>query len=219
MEKNPFNLHEYINSEAQIENYADTTVGSLINDLQATGRKLERRTATEVQNVSQTSEAMTSMDAASFQSSMRLVWQTVWQMWLDFGPREIYFTVTGKRTPILFKKADYDKNYQLMPTGTPGNTDRNRQLSMVMQLIEMALQDPTRSFNIPVLIRRAVQLIDNRMENVALLPEAQKVALQTLEHAAALINAGDLPPDLQGLMTSGADNIENQAGGGGGGAP
>lgn len=218
VEKSPFNLHEYINSEAQIENYADTTVGSLINDLQATGRKLERRTATEVQNVSQTSEAMSSMDSASFQSSMRLVWQTVWQMWLDFGPREIYFTVTGERTPVLFKKADYDKNYQLMPTGTPGNTDRNRQLSMTMQLIEMALQDPTRSFNIPVLIRRAVQLIDHRMENVALVPEAQKIAQQTLEHAAALINAGDLPPDVQGMMTSGADNLENQARGGGGGA-
>jgi len=219
IEKSTFNLHEYINSEAQIENYADTTVGSLVNDLQATGRKLERRTATEVGRVAQTSEAMSSMDAASFQTSMRRVWQTVWQMWLDFGPREIYFTVTGKRTPVLFKKADYDKNYQLMPTGTPGNTDRNRQLSAVMQLLEMAFQDPTQSFNIPVLLRRAVQLIDSRMEDIAQTPQAQQIAQKTIQHAAQLISAGELPPDVQGLLTSGADNIENNAGGGGGGAP
>jgi hypothetical protein len=218
IEKSTFNLHQYINSEAQIENYADTAVGSLVNDLQATGRKLERRTATEVSQVSQTSEAMTSMDSASFQSVMALVWQTVWQLWLDFGPREIYFQVTGQQTPELFKKADYDKNFQLIPNGTPGNTDRNKQLSMVMQLLEMGMNDPTGSFNIPVLLRRATQLIDSRMGDIALMPQSLRVAKQTLEHAAALINAGDLPPDVQGVLTSGATNLENNAGVGGGGA-
>lgn len=210
VKKNPMELREYINAEAQIENYADTLVGSLVNDLQATGRKLERRTATEVKQVSGTSEAMNSLDAASFQGSMRKVWQAVWQLWLDLGPREIYFTVTGSKTPELFKKADYDKNYQLMPTGTPGNTDRNKQLSYVMQLLEMAMQDPTGSFNIPALLQIATKLIDDRLVKAVLMPQAHRQALQTIQKAAALINAGDVPPDVQSMISSGAGNMENR---------
>jgi len=213
VEKSAFNLHEYINSESVIENYADTLVGSLVNDLQATGSKLERRTATEVGQVAQTSKAMASMDSACFQSTMRFVWQTVWQLWLDFGEREVYYWVTQERTPELFKKADYDKNFQLMPTGTPGNTDKNEQLRRVMQLIEMSYQDPTRSFNIPYLIHRAATLIDDRMADAALLPQAQQIAIQTIQQAAKLISEGDLPPDIQQAMTTGAENIETQQGG------
>jgi len=213
VEKSAFNLHEYLNSESVIENYADTLVGSLVNDLQATGKKLERRTATEVGQVSQTSEAMASMDSACFQSTMRLVWQALWQMWLDFGDREIYYHITNEKTPELFKKADYDKNFQLMPTGTPGNTNKNNQLRKTMQLLEMAMNDPTRSFNIPYLIHRVATLIDDRMADAALMPQAQQVAIQTIQQAAKLISAGDLPPDTQAMLTSGAANIEKQQGG------
>jgi hypothetical protein len=208
MEKSPFNLHEYLNNEQMIENQADTLIGSLVNDLQATGRKLERRTASEVARVGQTSEAMAGMDAASFQNSMRLVFQAVWQLWLDLGPRTIYYTVTGKKTPQLFNKGDFSKNYELIPTGTPGNTDRQKQLSYVMQLIELAMKDPSRSINLPYLVRRAVQLIDPKMADVALVPQATQQALATIQQAAALIQSGDLPPDVQGLLTSGATNME-----------
>jgi hypothetical protein len=208
VEKSPFNLHEYINSESQIEAHAESLLGSLVNDLQATGRKLERRTATEVNKVGQSSEALASMDAASFQNTMRLVWQTVWQLWLDLGPREIYHTVTGAKTPVLFKKGDFNKNYQLMPTGTPGNTDRQKQLGYTMELLQILLQDPSGSGNIPYLIRRVAQLIDARIADAALIPQATQAALQSLEQAAALINAGELPPDLQGVMSDGASKIE-----------
>jgi len=210
--KNPFNLHEYINSEGQLESMAEGLIGNLINDLQATGKKLERRTAFEVNKVGGQSEALSSMDSASFQATLRLVWQTVWQMWMDFGPREIYFLVTGERTLELFKKADYDKNYQLMPTGTPGNTDTNKQLGRGMQVLQLALQDQTGSFNLPAIFKWVVNKIDDRLAKIALVPQAQQQYMQTLQQAAELINNGDLPPDIQGSIVSGANKIENSQG-------
>ncbi|RLC82780.1 MAG: hypothetical protein DRJ03_18480, partial [Chloroflexi bacterium] len=208
VEKSPSNLHEYLGAEQQIEGMAENLIGSLVNDLQATGRKLERRTATEVQQVSGNSQAMSGMDSASFQDTIRMVWQAVWQMWMDLGPREIYFHVTGKKTPELFKKADYDKNYQLMPTGTPGNTDRQKQLSFGMQILQIALTDPSQSINLPVLVQWIVKNIDDKLADVILIPEAQKQYMQALQHAASLINSGEMPPDVNAMMVNGAQAQE-----------
>lgn len=204
VEKSPMNLHEYIQDEQLLQSYAEELLGTLLNDLQATGRKLERRTATEVQSVAQTSQAMSSMDSASFQSTMKLVWQFLWQLWLDLGPREIYFNVVGKRTPELFNKADYDKNFQLMPVGTPGNTDRQKQLAYGMQVLQLGMNDPTGQFNLPGIFRWVVQRIDDRLADIALIPRGQMQQMQVLEQAARAIGDGELPPDLaEAALSSG----------------
>ena len=53
VQTNPMNLVQYLQAEGEISNSAEQTIGSTINDLQATGRRLERRSATEVQTVAQ----------------------------------------------------------------------------------------------------------------------------------------------------------------------
>jgi hypothetical protein len=199
IEKSPFNLDKYIMNDAQLRQFAEEMIGSHEAALTATGAKLERRTATEVQTVSATVNAMQSMDASVWQMSMAKVFQIIWEMWMDLGPDEIYFQVVGEQEPKPFKKSQYNYKYQLVPAGTPGNTDRNQELSMMVQFTQLALQGAPDLINRPFLFYRIAKLMDRRFADQVMLPPAVQQAIQSINAAASMIASGQAPETLQAI--------------------
>ncbi len=205
VEKSPFNLHEYLQDRGELKVFAEELVGSVPGELQATGRKLERRTAFEVQKVSGQVEAMQGMDAAVWQMSMKKVFQCVWEMWLDFGQEEIYYSVLGKPQPKPFKKSEHNYKYQLIPAGTPGNTNRQAQLSRMIDTANAFFQWAPDILNRDFLMTFIAKLIDPRVASQIVLPEAQQRVNQILHDAAAAVAQGQLPPAMLAFMGRGEE--------------
>jgi hypothetical protein len=199
IEKNPFNLDKYIQNDAELMSFGEQMVGSIDAALQATGRNLERRSATEVQAIAGQIGAIQSMDAALWQISMGKVFQIVWEMWLDLGPAEIYFQVTGRKQPEPFTKSQYNYHYQLVPAGTPGNTNRRGELARLIEFVQSVAPWGLDLVNRPFLITAMANMIDPRFAQGLVLPEVQAMAQRTIQQAAAALSQGEIPDVLQAL--------------------
>ena len=203
VEKSPFNLHEYLQDRGELKMFAQELVGSVPGELNATGSKLERRTAFEVQKVSGQVEAMQGMDAAIWQLSMRKVFQCVWEMWLDLGPEEIYYNVTGEAQPKPFKKSEHNYKYQLVPAGTPGNTNRQAQLARLVEIVQIFAQFGPDILNREFVMLMIAKLLDPRLAQQVVLPQAQQRVNQVLQEAAAAIAQGNIPQSALAFMGQG----------------
>jgi hypothetical protein len=204
VEKSPFNLHEYLQDRGELKLFAEEMVGSIDAALAATGRSLERRTAFEVQAVSGQIEAMQGMDAALWQQSMAKVFQIIWGMWLDLGPEEVYFNVTGEQIPKLFQKSQYRHQFQLIPAGTPGNTNRAAELQRNVQAVQVIAPFAGDVLNRTFIASLIFRLIDPRMVGQAILPEAQQQAMAVLRSAATAIAQGDIPESMKAFGGTGS---------------
>lgn len=204
VEKSPLNLHEYLRERGELKAFAEEMVGSIDAALAATGSKLERRTAFEVQQVSGQIEAVQGMDSAIFQLVMGRVFQCVWELWLDFGPDVIYFNVTGKRVPKPFRKSENNHKYQLTPAGTPGNTNRSSELQRALQVTQILMQIAPDMVNRGYAVEWIARLIDPRMVERIILPQAMQQTQQIIQQAAAAVAQGDVPASMQALMATGA---------------
>ena len=198
--KSPLNLHEYLQDRGELKMFAQELVGSVPGELNATGSKLERRTAFEVQKVSGQVEAMQGMDAAIWQLAMQKVFQCIWEMWLDFGPAEVYYNVTSEQQPKPFRKSEHNYKYQLIPSGTPGNTNRQAQLSRLIEVVQIFAQFAPDLMNREFVLRQIATLLDPRLAKQIVLPAQQQRANQILQEMAAAVAKGDIPQSALALM-------------------
>lgn len=197
VEKAAFNLHQYLQDRGEVKMFAEEMSGDISAELAASGPRLERRTATEVQAVAGATVGIKSMDAAMWQLGMARVYQIIWEMWLDLGQREIYFSVIGEPMPEPFRKSEYNHKFQLVPTGTPGNTDRQAQLSRSLSAMQILGQFAPQVANWDVLTHYALRLLEPRMARAMLLTQVEQALQKTLQSAAAMISQGPLPASLQ----------------------
>jgi hypothetical protein len=193
VEKAAFNLDKYIQNRGELKAFAEEMVGSIDAALQATGSKLERRSATEVQAVSGQIEAMQGMDAAIWQLAAAKVFQCVWDLWLDFGQEAIYFAVMGQRAPKLFRKSEHSYHYQLIPAGTPGNTNRQAELKRILEVAQIMFQFAPDIMNREFVMSRIAKLLDPKNHAAIILPEAQRRANQVIQDVANAVAQGNIP--------------------------
>lgn len=198
------NLPAYLQTKGELQGFGEETIGSVNSALAATGRNLERRTAFEVQKVSGAIDAIQTMDAAAFQTTCQKLWQCIWEMWLDLGPEEVFFQVTGEEMPRPFKKSEHNYHYQLVPAGTPGNTNRQAEMGKAMQMLELALKLPPDILDLRVVARYTFALIDRRLANMAMMTQEQGQEQQILRQAATMMGTGKgVTPDMQAMMGRG----------------
>jgi hypothetical protein len=200
VEKSPFNLDKYLQNRGELKTFAEEMIGSIDAALQATGSKLERRSATEVQAVSGQIQAMQGMDAAIWQLTAGKVFQCVWDLWLDFGQELIYFTVMGSREPNLFRKSEHAYHYQLVPAGTPGNTNRQTELQQIMQVAQVMFQFAPDIMNREFVMTRIAKLLDPKNHRAIILPEAQRRANQVISDVASAVAQGNIPESVLAFM-------------------
>lgn len=187
IQRNAWNLQQYLTAEGEIQGFVDQTLGNITADLAASGRRLERRSSTEASAVASASAAMGMMEAVNFQEVMKLVWQAVWDLWIEMGPAEEFFFVQGMPEPGVVRKSDIGFAYQLVPAGTPGNIDRQQQLEGGYRLLELAMKDPSGQFNLPVLYQYLAARFDTNLGKVALLSPEEQQQNQILKRAAGMI--------------------------------
>jgi len=199
VEKSPLNLHQYLQDRGELKAFAEEMVGSVDAALAATGRQLERRTAFEVQAITGQIEAVQSMDAATFQTTMAKVFQAIWELWLDLGPDEIYFQVIGKPIFKPFRKSEHNYKFQLVPAGTPGNTNRNAELSRAIQFGQLAFQVAPEWIDKVKYLEWVAKRLDPRLAQEIILSPAQNQINQVLQGAAAQVASGDAPSTMSAL--------------------
>jgi hypothetical protein len=200
VEKSPFNLDKYLQNRGELKAFAEEMIGSIDAALQATGSKLERRSATEVQAVSGQIDAMQGMDAAIWQLSAAKVFQCVWDLWLDFGQEVIYFSVMGERKPNLFRKSEHSYHYQLVPAGTPGNTNRQAELRRILEVAQIMFQFAPDIMNREFVMERIAKLLDPKNHRMIILPEAQRRTQQLLQDVASAVAQGNIPESALAFM-------------------
>lgn len=204
VEKSPMNIHEYSAVRHELKAFGEELAGSLDALLQSTGKQLERRTAFEVQALAGQVGAIQGMDSANFQSTMALVFQALWELWLDFGEPEIYYMVTNEEQPQLFKKSQHNFRYRLVPAGTPGNTNRQQQLALGMQLLQVMSQMAPDLMNREFLLFYVANLIDPRLSKQIFLPQAQQQLQMMLQQLAQQVAKGELPVAMDTMVKTGA---------------
>lgn len=201
---------EQVSEEQQLraigENYVGTFDAALTNPLQVQ----KARTATEIQAATQFASSTANFDTMLFQLSMRDLHEMVWKLWLDMGPEEVFIKVLGDgATPVgkLIKKADIDRSFSLIPTGTIANTNRALELAHAREAIQLYLNDQSGFINPLELRKWHLNLLAFRYSKRILNSPEQAQELQILRQAAAEIQAN---PELQALMSGNVFDVPDE---------
>lgn len=195
---------EQVNEENMIRGIGEQYVGIFDSNITSPTSATQARTATEIHAAMQYTAATASLDAILFQLSMRELHTMIWDLFMDLGPDEVYIRVPGQdpstNEPELkpTKKADINKRFKLIPTGSIANTNRALQLANAREAMQIFLNDQTGYIN-PYFIRQwFLYLLDPRWGRKILNPPNQAQELQTLRQAASAMQ----DPDMQSEMNS-----------------
>lgn len=195
---------EQVSEEQQLraiaENYVGTFDAALTNPLAVQ----KARTATEIQAATQFAASTANFDTMLFQLSMRDLHEMVWKLWLDLGQDEVFIKVLGdKAQPVgkIIKKADIDRSFTLIPTGTIANTNRALEMAHAREAIQLYLQDQSGFINAFELRKWHLNLLAFRQSRRILNDPDQAQELVTLRQAAEEINQS---PELQAQL---ADSV------------
>jgi hypothetical protein len=144
----------------------------------------ERRTATEVEAVLSQVNSIAASDAALFQANMGKVHRQLWKLLMEFGPEEIYFRVMGEEQPKFARKIDIDNEYEIVPAGTPINTQKQLVAARAREALTILIADQTGLINKRELYRQFLSTIDNTMAKRILRTEEEAAAVQAIVSAA-----------------------------------
>jgi hypothetical protein len=192
---------EQVSEEQQLRAIAEGYVGTFDAGISDPFRVGKARTATEVQAATQFATSVASMDAILFQMSMRKLHEMIWALWMDLGPEETYLRVLGENgqpTSRKVRKADLDKSFKLVPTGTLANTNRALELSHAREALQLYVNDQSGFINPYELRKWHISLLAYRQARRIMNGPQQAQELQVLRQAAAEIQNN---PELQAGMS------------------
>lgn len=192
---------EQVNEEQMLRNLAESYVGTMDFALANPQAASRARTATEIQAAAQFASSVATLDTMLFQLSMRDLHEMVWKLWLDLGPNEVHIRVLGDQgAPIakLIRKADIDKSYALIPTGTIANTNRALELAHAREALQLYINDQSGFINPYELRKWHINLLAYRQARRIMNSQDQAQELQILRQAAAEIQNN---PELQAGMS------------------
>lgn len=186
-------LGQFLQEENYTKQLAEQYIGVFDSSvLQA--QRSERRTATEVESVmSQISQIFTG-DAGLFQQGMAEVHRQLWYLWLDFGPEEEYFRVEGVPEPQMIRKEDISRNFDIVPSGTPANTNKALALSRAREMLQFFAPDQTGLIDKSELYKHYVELLDRNLAKRVIRPVEEAAILQ--QAAQAVADTGQQPAPL-----------------------
>lgn len=166
------------------------------------------RTATEIQTATQFAASTAQLDAELFQLSMRELHEMVWQLFMDLAPPEISFQVLGRAGPQpahkIVSKADVNKRFRLVPTGTLTNTNRALELAHAREAMQIYLNDQSGFINPFELRLWHMNLLTRRWARRIVNSPDQARELTTLRQAAAELQQNT---ELQAALTGGVNQV------------
>jgi hypothetical protein len=174
-------LSEFFREEQFTKVLAEQYVGIFdpsLTQLSGTGR--ERRTATEVDAVVAQSSEIQSQDAHLFQLAMADVHSQLWDLWVDFGPEEVYANVKAEAQPKTIRKGDIAGEYDIVPAGSPISTNRAIILNRAREMLQLFLQDQTGLINKRELYLNYFRVQDPQLADTIVRTEDQAAVIQQL---------------------------------------
>jgi len=99
----------------------------------------EARTAQEIRAIQASARQALSLRGTLFQKAMGDVYNELFDLWHEYGPEEVWVKVTGSE-PMRFTKEDLQGDYEFIPTGVIGETDRALEASKALSRIEVLLR-------------------------------------------------------------------------------
>lgn len=177
---------EEFQTRALVEDYAGLADTAVMNPLRAQ----ERRTATEIDFITNQMQGAFALDAKIFQMSMQKVHQMVWELWYELGPEQKFFRVMNEEMPRPFKKSEVSRRYDIAPAGTPANTNRLLELNKAREALQLFMADQSGLVNRRELYRYYLDLLDFNLAKRVLNDPEQEMAQAMLMQAAGMLAQG-----------------------------
>jgi hypothetical protein len=206
---------ESMSEENYLRSIAEGYIGTFDQALSSPMGGGDNRTATEVNASVQLAASTASLDTILFQLAMGEVYDMVWALWMELRPPEITIKVSGANqntnTPTLRKitKAEIDKKFRIVPTGTIANTNRALELANSREALNFFAGDASGLIDPYELRYWYFSLLDPRVARKVVLPRDQAAYNQTLMQAAAEVQAD---PTLLASMGMGGAGTQEQYG-------
>ncbi len=141
----------------------------------------ERRTATEVDAVMQHTQSIFGMDSMLFQTSMRRVHRQLWLLDMEFGPEDLSYRVTGDPMPRMSKKYELAYDYDIVPAGTPANTNQAFARKKALEAIQLFGQDMTGLIDKHDLYKNYFDVMDRNLGKRVVRDESQAALIQQMQ--------------------------------------
>lgn len=166
---------------------AETYIGvfdATLTNLQQAG---ERRTAAEINAITNISGNIFGLDAKLFVVALSRSFQKIWRLYVDLGPQEMFFRVTGEELPQLARKADLVKDFDIVAAGTPANTNKVFQIQTLERMMQIILSQPllvqSGRFDVFEIITQWLKLQDFPTAQKIIRPIEEGQAVQTIIQA------------------------------------
>ncbi len=187
-------LFQFLQEENFTKTLAEQYVGVYDSSITDALSPAERRTATEVESINASITNTFGQDAALFQTSFAKSTQKLWKLWVEFGPPEEYFRVTGEEQPRLARKHEIAHDYDIEPAGTPANTNKALALSRAREMIQLFSPDQTGLINKHYLYKNYFDLTDRELSKLIVRTETEAAAVQQILQAAQTAAGEGAPP-------------------------
>ena len=192
-------LNGLLQEEQTNQRLAETYVGVFDATLTNLQQRGERRTAAEVNAIQGISSNIFGLDAKIFQVALSKSFTKIWQLYVDLGPPELFFRVTGEQLPQIAKKHEIVRNYDIRAAGTPANTNRSFQISALERIMSSPLTLPLMQagrLDGAELYRQWVSLVDYNISKRIIRSPEEGANAQLVMNAAAIAaeQQGSQPP-------------------------
>lgn len=166
---------------------AESFIGTFDATINQLNQPTERRTAAEVNAITQLAQNVFGLDARMFQVSMARSFRKVWKLWLEFGPEQTFFRVTGEQTPRFARKSEIEDDFDITPAGTPSSTNRAFLLANMERILQIIISDQSGRFDVGALLESYFKLIDLNLAKAIVRSPEQTQAAQVVQNAASAL--------------------------------
>lgn len=123
--------------EENLRAWAEEYVGTPDFGISNINQRVERRTATEIEQIQSSTGAVAESALELFQESMRRTHRQTLFLWAQYGDPQVLVRVNGGESQIVFVRYDLYQDYDLVPTGRLDNLTPNARISKGMAMLNL----------------------------------------------------------------------------------
>lgn len=135
----PMKDASYDNEENILRNWVESRLGSVESALTRPTGLNEPRTRAEIEQVAALGQQALSISINRFQRGMKEVYDMIWDLWIQFGPEEVFVPMSGGAVHKM-SKYEIAGNFDLVPTGTIGNSNPGQEAQRALTRVQTILQ-------------------------------------------------------------------------------
>lgn len=149
--------------EENLRAWGEEYVGTPDFGISNINQRVERRTATEIEQIQSSTGAIADAALEVYQEGMRRLHRQTLFLWAQYGDPQVLVRVTGSDRQIVFVRYDIYKDFDLVPTGRLDNLNSQARISKAMAVMNLVNNPATsRYLNAFEVTRDVVENLDYR---------------------------------------------------------